>query len=112
MTREEYIAAVGALIKHELIHKRIRDVSEELAREVGDDFGGLALIPHTPLRAAFIEVVQRAVGDYCKLTKYLLDEALSMKRGGMVEREDGVKFPIVNAATCWTAIQAMKEPKK
>lgn len=82
MGRAEYIAAVNSIIYHDKISTRIRDVSESLAREVGDDFGGLALIPETPMRKAFITVIEQAAMDTDKHTSYLFDEALSMKGGG------------------------------
>jgi hypothetical protein len=108
MTREEYIAAIAAILKHDAMIKRVHDVSSDLAREVGDDFGGIALTPETGLRGAFVKLVEKACGDDDGNTSYLFDECLNMKDGGSVTLENGVKYPITNAYDCWEAIQACK----
>lgn len=109
MTRYEYIKAVDALIQHDTIICRVRDVSSDLAREVGDDFGGLAIIPETPLRRAYIQLIDMAVGDKSDMTSYLIDEAMNMPKGGSITLTSGKKLPITNADECWLAIVAMRE---
>lgn len=109
MTRDEYLAAVELMLKHAAMIKRVHDVSCALAREVGDDFGGIALTPESGLRGAFIKLVEKACDDDGGNTSYLIDECRHMKDGGSVTMEDGTRYPITNADDCWTAIQACKE---
>ncbi len=109
MTRDEYIAAVETVLKHDAMIKRVHDVSCDLAREVGDDFGGIALTPETGLRGAFIKIVEKSCGDEDGNTSYLIDECQHMKGGGSVTLKDGAEYPIKNANDCWIAIQACKD---
>jgi hypothetical protein len=108
MNREEYIAALEAIITHDKIISRIRNVSCDLAREVGDDFGGLAIIPETPLRSSYIELIETMARDETKMTSYFLDECLTMANGGSVTLENGQALPVRDASECWAAIEAIK----
>lgn len=108
MTRNEYIAAVQVVLKHDAMVKRVHDVNRDLAREVGDDFGGIALTPETGLRGAFIKLVEQSCGDDDGYTSYLIDECKHMKGGGSVTLEDGTEYPIKNVDDCWAVIQIIK----
>ena len=108
MTREEYIKAVNSILHHDAVIARVRDVSRDLAREVGDDFGGLALVPQTGMRETFIKVIEGACGDESSNTTYLFEEAVNMPDGGRIHMPGGKIYPITNAEDCWDAIQAFK----
>ena len=108
MTRDEYIKAVNVIIQHDETLKRIHDVSHDLAREVGDDFGGIALNPETPLRRAYIETIKKSSDDTCEESHldYFLDEARHMPNGGLVTLKSGKNFTVKTAGDCWDLIQA------
>lgn len=111
MTRDEYVAAIDEIFLHDQRVKKVLDVSQALAREVGDDFGGLAIIPEPRLRVAFIKLVETMAGDHSGLTRYLVDECVNMKDGGSLHLVDGRIFIILNAIDCWNAIQVYNDIK-
>lgn len=111
MTQDEYVAAIDEIFLHDQRVKKVLDTSRTLARDVGDDFGGLAIIPEPKLRVAFIKLVETMVGDESGLTRYLVDECVNMKGGGSLHLADGSIYNILNAIDCWNAIQAYNDIK-
>ena len=109
MTRDEYIKAVNVIMVHDAVIKRVRDVSRDLSREVGDDFGGLAITPETGMRTAFINLIEKACGDVFSNTTYLFDEASHLVNGGSITTVNGTVYPITHAEDCWMAIEAFKK---
>lgn len=75
MKRDQYIKAVNVLLDHDAVVSRIRDVTRDLAREVGCDFGGVAITPETPLRQAYLDMIEAAVLDETGTTSYLVHDA-------------------------------------
>ena len=109
MTRTEYVEAVNAIIKHDEMVSRVHNVSRDLAREVGDDFGGVAIVPETGLRRLAIELIEAACGDASKQTSYLLDEGRTMEGGGRIHYPDGEILPVTTASECYTVIERDNE---
>lgn len=108
MDKQDYLDAVQVLIDHDNMVKRCRDVSSGLAREVGDDFGGIAITPQSGLRDGYIRLIQSAAGDAEGITDYLIHEAMNMADGGSVSYQDGTEFPIRTPEDVWAALEHEK----
>lgn len=76
MNKLEYVAAVKVILDHDKTLSRIRQVSRDLAVEVGDDFGAIALVPETGMRRAYIGLLEKLVDDKTALTTYFIEEVV------------------------------------
>tara|TARA_R110000764_G_scaffold238667_1_gene336196 strand:- start:34 stop:384 length:351 start_codon:yes stop_codon:yes gene_type:complete len=104
MNKQKYIDAVNVLLDHDSVVSRIRDVTIGLAREVGCDFGGIAITPETPLRQAYLDMIETAASDMTGTTSYLVHEAPNMDQA-ICTFPCGKSFNVKTAEAAWDFIQ-------